>query len=87
MKVFMKPVDMIATHPREGMPIPLKYRISSAEGTNKVIKVEKIIHKAEEKLAGNKMFIYRCQSTINGRERIYELKYEIGTCRWFLFKI
>lgn len=83
----MKPIDMIATHPREGIPIPFKYRISSTDGTKKVIKVDKIIHRDEEKLAGNRMLLYRCQSVINGRERIYELKYEVSTCRWFLFKI
>ena len=87
MKVLMKPVDMIATYPRDGLPIPHKYRITGTDGTTKVIKVDRILYKTEEKLAGNKMLIYRCQSVIAGIQRVYELKYELNTCRWFLFKM
>lgn len=53
----------------------------------KVIKVDQVIFAQEEKLAGNRMIIYRCKSKINNLEKIYELKYEIDTCKWFLYKI
>ncbi|MGI6576309.1 MAG: hypothetical protein ACOX3A_10850 [bacterium] len=87
MKVLMKPIDMIANYPYNGLPIPLKYRISVADGINKIIKVDHILSRTEEKRAGNKMLIYRCQSIIDGIEKVYELKYEVRTCRWFLFKL
>ncbi|NLW22982.1 MAG: hypothetical protein GXY88_07000 [Tissierellia bacterium] len=87
MKVLMKPIEMIAWFPKEGVPIPLRYRITTSDDTNHVVKVHKVVYKEEEKLAGNRMILYRCESIINNRQKIYELKYEIDSCKWFLFKI
>lgn len=86
MKVWMKPIEMIAWFNQDSMPVPLRYRIKLNDGSNKVVKVDKVIHKEEEKLAGNRMIVYKCESIINNLQRIYELKYEIDTCKWFLFK-
>lgn len=41
----------------------------------------------KEKLAGNDMLVYKCQSVIKGAERLYELKYEFSTCKWILWKL
>jgi hypothetical protein len=41
----------------------------------------------KEKLAGNEMLVYRCESSIDGIEKVYELKFEIKSCKWMLFKI
>lgn len=78
---------MIAWFTKDGYPIPLRYRLVDEEEKNIVIKVDKILFKDEEKIAGNKMLLYRCESAINNTIRIFELKYEIATCKWFLFKM
>jgi len=82
MKVLMKPIEMIAWFTKEGVPNPVRYKLDG-----EVRKVEQVVSKSEEKLAGNRMIIYRCQSEINGELRPFELKYELQTCRWFLFKM
>lgn len=87
MKVLMKPIEMIAWFSKDKYPIPLRYRIVDENMENKVIKVDKILFKEEEKIAGNRMILYRCESIIENTQRIFELKYEISTCKWFLFKI
>jgi len=76
----MKPIDVIATYPRDGLPIPHRYRIADTDGSTQVIKVDRILYRTEEKLAGNRMLIYRCQSIIAGSRRGYELKYELIEC-------
>ena len=86
MKVVAKDVEMIAWFKKPEIPIPIKFMIYD-KYEKKIIKVNKIIHTEEEKLAGNKMYIYRCQSLIKNQEIIYELKYEVSHCRWYLFKI
>lgn len=68
------------------MPIPIKFIISDGDH-KQIIKIDKVICTDEEKLAGNKMYIYRCQSIIEGNEKLYELKYEVDKCKWYLFKI
>lgn len=87
----MKPIDMIAWSTKEGVLTPLKFRLiedrENPEASKIVIKVHKVLLRKEEKLAGTRTIVYRCQSIMNERERIYELKYEIESCRWFLYKI
>lgn len=87
MKVLMKPIEMIAWFTNEGYPVPLRYRLIDEDMSNKVIKVNKVLFKEEEKIAGNRMILYRCESVINDTQRIFELKYEISSCKWFLFKM
>jgi hypothetical protein len=87
MKVLMKPIEMIAWFSKDNYPIPLRYRITSEDESEIVIKVDKILFREEEKLAGNRMYVYRCESVINQVQRIFELKYEISTCKWYLYKM
>jgi len=82
MRVLMKPIEMIAWFTTDGVPNPIRYRID-----DKVIRVGQVTSRSEEKLAGNRMIIYRCQSEINGELRSFELKYELQTCKWYLFKM
>ena len=86
MKLLMTPIDMIAWFTQGGIPTPIRYRFTREDGSKVVIKVDRIITRTEEKLAGNRMIIYRCQSVVNGVEKLYELKYELSTCKWFLYK-
>ncbi|HHY28025.1 MAG TPA: hypothetical protein GX523_15015 [Desulfitobacterium dehalogenans] len=86
MKVIMQPIEMMAHFNEHGFPRPVKFK-ARFEDIPSVIAIDKIILKSEEKAAGNPMIIFRCQSIINGFLKIYELKYELHTCEWFLYKI
>ena len=77
----MKPIEMIAWFTLDGVLNPIRYKLDSV-----VIKVQ-VTSKSEEKLAGNRMIVYRCQGEINGELKPFELKYELQTCRWYLFKM
>ncbi len=87
MKVIAKPIEMIAWFEEDGTPNPVRFKIVKEDGSNSVIKIDRVICKDKEKLAGNEMIIFRCQSIINGLERLFEIKYELRTCKWILFKI
>lgn len=87
MKVVAKPIEMAAWFTRDGIPHPIKFRIVNEDESYTVIKIDKIICTNTEKLAGNCMYVFKCQSIVEGIERIFEIKYEISTCRWILFKI
>lgn len=82
----MQPIEMVARFNKHGLPRPVKFK-ALFEDIPLVISVDQIILKSEEKLAGNPMLIFRCQSVINGLLKIYELKYELSTCKWFLYKM
>lgn len=87
MKVVAKPIDMVLWVDKEGTINPVRFRIINEEESTAVIKVDKIICRDKERLNGNIMYIFKCQSCINGVQRMFELKYELETCRWMLWKI
>lgn len=87
MKTMMKEIEMIAYFTKEGMPIPIKYRIANEEGELQVVVVEKVLWKKQDKRAGNLMITYACQSGFSGVERLYELRYEASSFKWYLHKI
>lgn len=82
----MQPIEMVARFSQDGTPRPVKYQ-ATFEGKPVVICIDQILLKTEEKIAGNRMLVFRCQSLINGLLKIFELKYELNTCRWFLYKM
>ncbi len=86
MKTLMKPIDMIAWFTKEGVPHPIKYRLEQ-DSSMVTVKVDRVVTVDKERLAGNQMLIFKCQSVIDGVEKLYELKFELATCKWFLYKI
>ncbi|KJR49228.1 hypothetical protein UF75_0306 [Desulfosporosinus sp. I2] len=86
MKLLMQPIEMIAWFTQEGIPNPLRYKLTSDGTASIVVKVDRIVTRSEEKIAGNRMILFRCQSEMNGLLKLYELKYELNTCKWYLYK-
>lgn len=87
MRILAMPIEMIAWFNEAGMPTPLKFKIKNNDESNNVIKVGRIIQFEKEKLAGNMMYVFKCQSIIDELEKIYELKYELSSCKWMLYKM
>lgn len=85
LKVVAKPIKMIAWFNEDGSINPIKFKIEEDEA--KVIKINKILKREKEKLAGNIMEKFVCSSSINGVERIFEIKYDAKSYKWILFKI
>ena len=86
LKVVAKPIEVVAWFDKIGTVHPVRFRIVQDEETTTVI-IDKIINQIETKLAGIYMLVFTCQSLINDKEKLYEIKYEISTHRWILFKI
>ena len=87
MKILMRSVDMICCTNRDGVITPIKFRISDEDKEIKIIRIDRILSRKEEKLAGNRMLVFTVQSVINGNEHRFEMKYEFTTYKWFLYKI
>ena len=87
MKVVAKAIEMIAWTDTKGNINPVRFKLTKEDESSSVIKIDKVISVDKERFAGNNMLVYNCQSVINEVDRIYQLKYEISTCKWMLFKI
>lgn len=87
MKVVAKPIEVISVMDTKGNITPLRLRIERDDESLQVIKVDKVITRTKERFAGNQMIVFACQSLVENIEKRYELKYELDTCRWILYKI
>jgi hypothetical protein len=87
MKIVAKPIEVVSYTDDKGDIRPLRFRIQNEDQTTKVVRVDKVITKETEKLAGNYMLVFKCQSLIDNIQRLFEIKYELQTCKWILFKI
>ena len=80
MKTQMTPITVLVHFDLSGTPHPIRFKLA-----DETIKIEQVISVTEEKLAGNKMLCFRCQSEIGGELKPYEIKLEVG--KWFLHKM
>ena len=86
LKIVSIPIEIVTVFGIEGSIKPIRFRYSE-EDTYKVIKIDKIIDESESNFAGEPLIIYKCQSVISNCSRLFELKYEKRTCKWYLYKI
>lgn len=86
MKVVARPIEVISWFTEDGIPRPLKMRIKN-ENRWDIVKIDEIVDKRVERLAGNEMYVFTCNSSINGFDKQYDIKFELETCKWLLFKV
>lgn len=86
MKSTMKNIDMICTFDVKGDIRPVRFRIIENDN-NEVIKINRIVSKEKQKFTGKLIWVYDCQSIINGIDRRYQIIYYIDNCQWILSKI
>lgn len=86
MKVLNLPIQMISSFDIKGIPTPHKFKVTY-EDEAQTIKIDKILYCEREKVAGKAKYSYRCQSIIEDVLKIYELKFDLSTCAWFLYKM
>ena len=87
MKILARPIEMITVTNEKGVITPIRFKLKNEDTSCVVIKIDKILFTEKERLAGNYMLLYRCKSLIDEVEKIYELKYELSSCIWLLFKM
>ncbi|MDF2676609.1 MAG: hypothetical protein K0Q97_911 [Bacillota bacterium] len=78
MKILNTPIKMMAVFNSNGNIQPIKFRLE-----DKVVTVEKVLKVYEEKIVGNKRLVFVC---MHNEKDIYELKFEIDSKIWYLFK-
>ncbi len=86
MKTVTQPIEMIASTNIDGLITPVRFRINDG-GEGVAVTVDNILTRTEGKAAGYRGIIFRCKSTINGAQKVFELKYEVNRCKWFLYRI
>jgi len=78
MKIVNKPIKVMATFNTDGRIEPIKFRLE-----DKVIKIDKVMKTYEENIVGNNRLVFVC---LHNEKDIYEIKYEVDSKVWYLFK-
>ena len=87
MKILALPIEMVSYTKLNGEIRPVRFRMQKGDESMQVIVIDKVIVRETEKLAGNNMTIFKCQSLIDNVINLFEIKYELATCKWMLFKM
>lgn len=87
MKVLAKPIDMICWVDEKGNMNPIKFRITTQTEEKEVYKILRVYRCDNERIAGNKIRKYTCEIRVNDTIKLCEIRYELDSCKWMLFKI
>ncbi|MDD6310615.1 MAG: hypothetical protein PUB09_01605 [Firmicutes bacterium] len=87
MKLLNMPVDAMVVFRTEGRhPRPYKFKVKE-NGELITIFVDQVLSSQKNKVCGAEHILYQCQSTINGVDKRFELKYYCSKCEWQLYKM
>lgn len=86
MKLRNQKIDMISWTSKEGIVTPVRFRLEEG-GETIVIRIGRIIQTEKIQFGGTPTLLFRCSSTIRGKETLYELAYHCSDQRWLLKKI
>ena len=87
MKVLALPIEMLSYTDNKGYINPIRFRLQLDKEPMQVIKIDKVIEKGVGNFAGNNTILYTCQSLIDDDTKLFEIRYEIETCKWILYEI
>ncbi len=87
MKTIAKPIEMISWTEENGHVHPLKFKIANHDGEKQTYQIQRIYTTELDRIAGNKVYRFNCEIAINALVKLCEIRYELDSCKWVLFKI
>lgn len=83
MKIFIKSKDAIDYFTKKTRNVPMKFKITQ-DGEYIAVNVDKITS-INSNISDRD--VYRCQSSTNGKSRIFDLQYDINKCSWNFYRV
>ena len=65
---------------------PLRFRFEDREHSVHTVSVTEIVDGRRVEYVGLEAFVFLCKAHLDGREKLYELRYTVATHRWTLAK-
>lgn len=81
-----KKVEVIAVHGTCGQIRPLRIRFEGEDHQLHRLSVDRVLNTREVLYVGVEAMIYLCRAEDEGRERIFELRYNIRSHDWYLLR-
>lgn len=83
MKVVAKEIECIVVFDKGDLPKPIRFRYRDSKEKEHVIHIHKVQEVEKTRKAGIDALVYTCCTD----EKVYELKFELHTCQWVLFRV
>ncbi len=81
------PIEVISKCNIAGEIEPLKLRVETGEHTLLTSSITKVLYRNENNYAGITTFDFGCNATVEGTERLLELRYFVASHKWTLRKV
>lgn len=86
MQVILRPVEMVAAFRRNGQLSPLRFRLLTDRGYE-TIQIHGVQRVRREKAGLRLLDIFTCTAKVAGYDRLLELKYEVESGEWSLYRM
>lgn len=80
------PLQVIACCDADGAMQPLRFRFEDAAHMLHTVQVREVVDRRESAYVGIEAFFFLCRAVLDGREKLYELKYTVHSHRWALLR-
>ena len=80
------PLQVIACCDADGAMQPLRFRFEDAAHMLHTVQVREVVDCRESGYVGIEAFFFLCRAVLDGREKLYELKYTVHSHRWALLR-
>lgn len=80
-------VEMISHCGTDGELKPLRFRMENEEQSLITVSISQVVCAKPIQYAGVDAIQYLCKAVVEGRERLFELRYTVRTHQWTLFQM
>ena len=80
------PVDVIAVCSANGDIRPLRFRMEDSAHQLRRVDIDEVISEKKVQHVGIEAKIFLCRATVEGKKRLFELKYTIRSHSWCLHR-
>ncbi len=87
MEVLLIPIEVVATFTRDGRISPVRFRVILSDSGYETITIHQISRRRRERTGKTFIDIYTCTGSVQSVERIFELKYDITSGEWSLYRM
>lgn len=87
MNALNLPVEMIATCSPEGELRPARFRVKGEDGSLTTVRIRRIRDREHVPYLGIETYRFICSAVMEGRERVFELRYSVREHRWTLWQL
>ena len=80
-------IEMISVCAADGALTPLRFRLEDEEHQLCTVAIRQVVCSSRIQYAGVDAIQYLCKAEVQGREKLFELRYTVRSHSWSLFRV